>query len=193
MANLFKKADEDKIDLQERKGSGFQRFLNAILDGGKQGVDLGLAIIPGVLIITTFVMTISFGAKDPSIGYQGIAYEGVPMLPYIVGVINYPFKILFGFTNPEAIAFPITALGSVGASLGLIPTFLAKGIIGGKEIAVFTAMGMCWSGYLSTHSAMLDALKFRNLISKALISHTIGGICAGVFAHWVFVLVTKIF
>lgn len=191
VANLLKKADEDKIDLHEHKGSIFQRFLNAILDGGKNGVDLGLAIIPGVLIISTFVMMVSFGPQNAEIGYQGIAYEGVPILPYLVSYVQYPFKILFGFTNPEAIAFPITALGSVGASLGLIPTFLAKGIIGGKEIAVYTAMGMCWSGYLSTHSAMLDALKFRNLISKALLSHTIGGICAGISAHYIFVLVSK--
>jgi len=72
----------------------------------------------------------------------------------------------------------------------LIPTFLEKKIIGANEIAVFTAMGMCWSGYLSTHTAMLDALNYRELTSKALLSHTIGGIAAGVFAHYLFLAVS---
>jgi len=51
-------------------------------------------------------------------------------------------------------------------------------------------MGMCWSGYLSTHTAMLDTLKFRKLTSNALLSHTIGGIAAGVFAHYLFLLLS---
>ena len=47
----------------------------------------------------------------------------------------------------------------------------------------------CWSGYLSTHTAMLDSLGYRKLISKALLAHTIAGLCAGIIAHWTFVLV----
>jgi hypothetical protein len=182
------KAHEEKIQLKS-EGSLFLRLLNSILDGGKMGVDIGLAIIPGVLIISSIVMILTFGPKDPSIGYQGLAYEGVPLLPKVGGYFSWLFKILFGFQTPEAIAFPITALGAVGAALSVIPKFLSAGLIGGNEIAVFTAMGMCWSGYLSTHTAMLDALGYRELTSKALISHTIGGICAGVFAHYVFLLV----
>ncbi|MDY0053586.1 MAG: hypothetical protein RBR79_02895, partial [Bacteroidales bacterium] len=91
------------------------------------------------------------------------------------------------------IAFPITSLGAVGAALGLVPKFQAAGLIDGNAIAVFTAMGMCWSGYLSTHTAMLDSLGFRKLTSKAIISHTIGGLAAGISAHWIYVLFTLIF
>jgi hypothetical protein len=50
-------------------------------------------------------------------------------------------------------------------------------------------MGMTWSGYLSTHVSMLDALDARPLIGKAILSHTIAGLCGGIIAHWIFVLV----
>lgn len=169
------------------QGGTFLRFLNAILDGGKQGVNLGLAIIPGVLIISTMIMIVTFGPENASEGYQGLAYEGVPLLPKIAGYIGWLFDGLFGFKNPELIAFPITSLGAVGAALSLVKAFIAEGFVGGNEIAVFTAMGMCWSGFLSTHTAMLDILNFRSLTSKALISHTIGGIIAGTFAHYLYV------
>lgn len=168
----------------DHQGSVFMRVLNAILDGGKMGVDLGLAIIPGVLIISSLVMILTFGVADPSIGYQGLAYEGVPLLPKIGSYVSWLFRFLFGFNSPELISFPITALGAVGAALSLVPKFIEQGMIGANEVAVFTAMGMCWSGYLSTHTAMLDTLNFRELTSKALISHTVGGICAGISAHY---------
>lgn len=180
-------ADENKISYKH-EGNIMLRLLNSILDGGKLGVDIGLAIIPGVLIISSLVMIITFGVKNPQLGYQGLPYEGVPILPQIASHFNSIFKFLFGFRSPEAVAFPITSLGAVGAALSLIPKFLERGIIGANEIAVFTAMGMCWSGFLSTHTAMLDSLKHRELISKAIISHTIGGIFAGVFAHYGYVI-----
>ncbi len=171
------------------RGPVFLRFLNSILDGGKEGVDLGLAIIPGVLIISSLVMLFTFGPADAARGYQGLAYEGVPVMPWLAGKLDWLFRFLFGFKSPELIAFPITSLGAVGAALSLISTFLAHGVVGGNEIAVFTAMGMCWSGYLSTHTAMLDALKFRELTSKALIAHTIGGLAAGVVAHYLYIMI----
>lgn len=188
--NLNEEENDDEQISFKSEGSVFLRFLNAILDGGKQGVNLGLAIIPGVIIISSLIMIITFGPDDASLGYQGLAYEGVPVLPKLAGYIDWLFKGLFGFQNPELIAFPITSLGAVGAALSLVKAFIAEGIIGGNEIAVFTAMGMCWSGYLSTHTAMLDTLKFRELTSKALISHTIGGIVAGTVAHYLFVLLS---
>ena len=185
-----KEGDEEKISFKS-EGSVFLRFLNAILDGGKSGVDIGLAIIPGVLIISTVVMMLTFGA--PEGGYAGGAYEGIALLPYLAGKIDFVFNWLFGFESPQLVAFPITALGAVGAALGLIPRFIQEGIINGNAIAVFTAMGMCWSGYLSTHTAMLDSLGFRSLTSKAILAHTVGGLVAGVAAHWLYVLLSLIF
>ncbi len=183
--------DEQKISFKSQ-GNVFLRFLDAILDGGKEGVAIGLAIIPGVLIISTVVMMLTFG---PAVGgeYSGVAYEGVPVLPYLAGKIDFIFDWLFGFKNPELVAFPITSLGAVGAALGLLPKFIAEGIVNNNAIAVCTAIGMCWSGFLSTHTAMLDSLGHRELIPKAIGAHTIGGLVAGVSAHWIYVLLAFIF
>ena len=185
-----KEGDEQKISFKT-EGGVFLRLLNAVLDGGKSGVEIGLAIIPGVLIISTLVMMLTFGM--PEGGYTGGAYEGIALLPYLADKIDFVFKWLFGFENPELVSFPITALGAVGAALGLIPRFVQENIINGNAIAVFTAMGMCWSGYLSTHTAMLDSLGFRSLTSKAILAHTIGGLVAGIAAHWLYVLLAWIF
>ncbi|KGG80458.1 membrane protein [Caloranaerobacter azorensis H53214] len=187
MGNKRNKDIEDNI-IEHTEGSFFERFLTAFLEGGKLGVDIGLSIIPGVLVICTVIMLLTFGPIDPSVGYQGKAYEGVQLLPKIGEWLSPIIKPLFGFKNPEAIAFPITALGAVGAALSLVPKFLESGVIGPNEIAVFTAMGMCWSGFLSTHVAMLDALGHRKLISKAITSHVIGGIAAGISAHLLILL-----
>lgn len=168
--------------------SVFMRFLNAILDGGKNGVDLGLQIIPGVLIITTFVLLVTFDAGTAGV-YNGSASQGVPILPWLAGKIHWLFEWLFGFEDMRLLAFPMTALGAVGAALGLLPSFSAAGILDGNAIAVCTAIGMCWSGYLSTHTAMLDSLGYRGLISKAIGAHTIAGFCAGVIAHFTWLLV----
>lgn len=175
-----------------REGGIFQRTLDAILEGGKSGVELGLAIIPGVLIVCTIVMLLTFGPSiDPSTGeaiYTGAAYEGIGLLPVIGEKLNFILEPLFGFKSAEAIAFPITSLGAVGAAMSLVPKFITDGIITPNDIAVFTAMGMCWSGYLSTHVGMMDALNARKLTSKALFAHTIGGLCAGISAHFIFML-----
>jgi len=175
------------------EGNVFQRFLNAMLDGGKSGVGIGVAIIPGVLCISTLVMMLTFGPAGENGVYTGAAYEGVPVITWLADKVNVVFEWLFGFTTGELVGFPITALGAVGAALGLVPTFDAAGIIDNNAIAVFTAMGMCWSGYLSTHTAMLDSLGYRKLIGKAITAHTIGGLCAGIAAHWLFVLLSMIF
>ena len=178
-------AKEDEVEVEEK--SKFIRTLNALLDGGRTGVDVGFAIIPGVLIISTLVMILTFG---PSIDgtYTGAAYEGIELLPYLAGKINFIFDWLFGFQDPHLVAFPITALGAVGAALGLVPSFITEGWADGNSIAVFTAIGMCWSGYLSTHTAMLDSLGYRELTPKAIWAHTIGGLVAAIFAHWVYML-----
>lgn len=166
----------------------FLRILNSLLDGGKTGVDVGITIIPGVLIISTLVMILTFGPSADGT-YTGAAYEGIELLPWLASKIDGFFSFLFGFTDPHQIAFPITALGAVGAALSLVPNFVQQGWIDGNAIAVFTAIGMCWSGFLSTHTAMLDSLGYRELTSKAIISHTIGGIVAALVAHWACMIV----
>ncbi|MBQ2036574.1 MAG: hypothetical protein II216_01520, partial [Alistipes sp.] len=158
----FEEQEEQKVEDK----SLFIRILNSLLDGGRMGVEVGMAIIPGVLIISSFIMLLTFGASPEGV-YTGAAYEGVELLPWLAGKVSFVFEWLFGFTDPHLIAFPITALGAVGAALGLVPTFLENGWADGNAIAVFTAIGMCWSGYLSTHTAMLDSLGYRELTSKA--------------------------
>lgn len=171
----------------------FIRVLDALLDGGKSGVEVGLTIIPGVLIISTFVMMFTFGA-DPETGtYTGGAYQGTELLPLLAGKVSFIFHWLFGFNASELVAFPITALGTVGAALGLIPEMMSKGIIDSNAIAVFTAMGMCWSGFLSADAATLDSLGYRHFISRSFTCTFIGGIAAGIITHWLYVLVTNLF
>lgn len=169
--------------------STFTRILNALLDGGKSGVEIGLAIIPGVLIISTFVMVLTFGPSANGV-YTGAAYEGIELLPWLAQKVNFLFDYLFGFSDPHLIAFPITSLGAVGAALSLVPNFITQGWVDGNAIAVFTAIGMCWSGFLSTHTAMLDSLGYRELTSKAITAHTIGGVVAAIAAHFIYEGVT---
>lgn len=168
----------------------FVRVLDALLDGGKSGVEVGLAIIPGVLIISTLVMTLTFGS-DPETGtYTGEAYQGTELLTFLASKAGFVFQWLFGFNASELVAFPITALGTVGAALGLIPEMMSKGIIDSNAIAVFTAMGMCWSGFLSADAATLDSLGYRHFISRSFTCTFIGGIAAGIITHWLYVLIT---
>ncbi len=191
--------DEQQITFKS-EGGVFMRFLNSLLDGGKDGVSIGFAIIPGVLCISTIVMMLTFGpAGEDGKTYLGVAYEGVPVISWAANKINFIFEWLFGFKDGALIAFPMTALGAVGAAIGLIPTFLDTlntpelKIVTNDTIAVFTAIGMCWSGFLSTHAAMLDSLGYRKLIGKAIGAHTVGGLCAGITAHWLYVLLAWIF
>lgn len=193
-AKLEEKEEEDTDELPN---STFINVLNALLDGGKEGVAIGLAVIPGVLIISTFVMMLTFGGSHEGIDaagneiivYTGGAYQGTQLLPWLAGKIGFLFRWLFGFTSPEVIAFPITALGAVGAALGLIPEFAAKGIVDGNAIAVCTAMGMCWSGFLSTDAAILDSIGYRMLVVKSFLCTLAGGICAGISAHWIYMAI----
>ncbi|MBQ7006962.1 MAG: hypothetical protein IJN59_03950 [Oscillospiraceae bacterium] len=177
--------------MREIRGSALERVLNAMLEGGKTGVDLGFAIVPGVVFICTFVMMLTFGPSESGI-YTGDAYQGIALLPKFGELIQPITNLLFGFKDPSAIAFPITSLGATGAAMALVPSMIASGAAGLNEIAVFTAMGMCWSGYLSTHISMMDALEKREFIKSALLSHTIGGLCAGVAAHYLWMLFSLI-
>ena len=168
----------------------FTRIFDCILEGGKNGVKMGVDIIPGVLTVCTAVMMLTYGPGKVSgaAAYTGAAYQGIALIPKIGAFLQPVTSVLFGFSNPSAISFPLTSLGSVGAAMGLVPTMLSSGMIGQNEIAVFTAMGMCWSGYLSTHISMMDAMNRRELTGRAITAHTIGGIAAGIAAHYFFVL-----
>jgi len=195
LSEAEKAAEANAEDEKKHQTSTFIRVLNALLDGGKDGVQIGLAIIPGVLIISTFVMMLTFGGTVEGVDangqdiilYTGKAYQGTQLLPWLASKVSFIFEWLFGFTAPELVSFPITALGAVGAALSLIPEFSAKGIIDGNAIAVCTAMGMCWSGYLSTDAATLDSLGYRRLVPRAFLSTFLGGIGAGIITHWAYV------
>lgn len=169
-----------------RSGGIGSRFINALMDGGKTGVNMGISIIPGVLIICTFVIMLSFNAGEN--GYTGGAYEGIGLMPQIGNKFKFILKPLLGFDSDIALSVPLTALGSAGAAISLIPGMLKSGKITGDNIAVFTAICMCWSGYLSTHIAMMDALGTPEKSGKAIISHTIGGLVAGISAHLIYIV-----
>ena len=190
-------ADEDVLTEEEegydilryrqvRQGNVAQRALQSLLDGGAHGVQTGLDIMPGIVIICTFVMMLAYGATDGV--YTGAAYEGVAFFPWLGDKFSFLIEPLFGFSNPQAIAFPVTSLGSVGAALATVPKFLESGIVGAKEICVFTAIGICMAGFLSTHVGMMDGIKERALTNVAIVTHLIGSLSAGVFGHALFLL-----
>ena len=59
--------DEEIEETQEEhkeEKSLFIRILNSLLDGGRTGVEVGMTIIPGVLIISTFVMISTPGMME---------------------------------------------------------------------------------------------------------------------------------
>lgn len=168
-----------------RDGSVGLRFIQALLEGGKSGLDMGLSIIPGVISICTMIMLLTNTAPADGI-YTGAINEGVPVLPWIGNKLSFILKPLFGFTFSESIAVPITALGSAGAALGVVKGLVANNLATANDLAVFTSICMCYSGYLSTHVAMMDAIGAKELTGKAILSHTIGGLVAGVSAHLLF-------
>lgn len=180
---------EETVEEAE-KPKGFLRVLSALMTGGKKGVDLGLAIIPGVLIICSVVMMLTYGM--PEGGYTGAAKEGLGVLPWIADRIGFLLKPLFGFSSNQALSIPVTALGSAGAALTMIVQLVEDGAVNLNDIAVFTAICMCWSGYLSTHVSMMDTLKCNRFTGKAILCHTLGGLFAGVVAHWLFMLISVI-
>jgi len=178
---------EEQEEVRQKRSVG-SRVLDAILTGGKAGVDMGLSIIPGVVIICTLVLMLTNGPSAGG-GYTGAAYEGVAVLPWVGEKLSVIISPLFGFSDPGNIAVPITALGAAGAAIGLVPSLVNAGMATAHDVAVFTAMCMCWSGYLSTHVAMMSSLNCSKLTGKAILCHTIGGLCAGTAANWIFHLI----
>ena len=189
-ASAIVEPEKEETVEEAEKPKGFLRVLSALMTGGKKGVDLGLAIIPGVLIICSVVMMLTYGM--PEGGYTGAAKEGLGVLPWIADKIGFLLKPLFGFSSNQALSIPVTALGSAGAALTMIVQLVEDGAVNLNDIAVFTAICMCWSGYLSTHVSMMDTLKCNRFTGKAILCHTLGGLFAGVVAHWLFMLISVI-
>jgi hypothetical protein len=180
---------ESEEEEQEKK-SIFIRFLNCLTTGGKSGVELGLDIIPGVLVICTIVMMLTYGAGAN--GYTGDAYQGIALLPAIAGKAQSVISFIFGFSNPECVSVPIIAIGSSGAALSMVSNLLREGYANLQDLAVFNAICMCWSGYLSTHVAMMASLHRTQYTGQAILSHTIGGLVAGFTARWYYVFFSAI-
>jgi hypothetical protein len=109
-ADAEKEKEEEEATGEEK--SLFIRILNSLLDGGRTGVDVGLAIIPGVLIITTLVILLTNGANPETGLYDGAANQGVGLLPWLAGKLDFLFRWIFGFNDPHLVAVPITALGA---------------------------------------------------------------------------------
>ena len=95
--------DDAVIDIQKyrkvRRGGTGMRLMDAILEGGKTGVDMGLSIIPGVLIICTLVLMLTNSAPG---GYTGAAYEGVGFLPMLASKVDFILMPLLPDSGMEA-------------------------------------------------------------------------------------------
>lgn len=171
-----------------RNGGVFERFMSAMMDGAKSGVSLGLACASGTVLICTFVMILTFGPAGENGEYLGVAYEGVKLLPTVGQYFLPVARVLWGFDNAEVLAYPFTALGAVGSAMGMTQGFIEQGLANAQTVAVFTGMGICMSGFLSTHIGMLDTLKQNQFVKQAILFQLIGGLCAGVFANYLFIL-----
>lgn len=176
-----------------REGTPFERGMNATFDGGKAGVELGLSIIPGILIFTTFVMLLTNGPAGDSGEYLGKAYEGVGLLTNLAGLAEPVLTPLFGLANDKVISLPLTSLGACGASIAAAKTMVEAGQLNPHDMTVYFAIAYCWAGFLSTHASMADSLGVRKIIPKALLTHLVGGLVAGVIANYAYILITMIF
>jgi len=170
-----------------REGTVLHRLMEALLSGGHRGVKMGLSIAPGVLIICTVILLLTNGQS--AYGFTGGAFEGIGFIPAIGEHLGFIIRPLFGFSDTAAIAVPLTALGSAGASMGLIPVLVADGVIGRREVAVIVGMIMCWSGFMSTHLAMMESLGYPKLAGRSILFHTIAGLAAGISANLIYRLI----
>lgn len=171
-----------------REGSTFERFMNSMMAGAKSGVTLGLACASGTVLICTFVMILTFGPAGDGGQYLGVAYEGVQLLPRIGAYFLPVASVLWGFDVAELLAFPFTALGAVGSAMGLTKGFIDAGFATARTVATFTGMGICMSGFLSTHIGMLDTLKQNHFVKHAIGCQLLGGAVAGFAANYLFMI-----
>lgn len=187
--------DIDKSVLEQReirRGGILERFLNSLLQGANSGFKLGISACAGTMLVCTLVMMLTFGPAGENGQYLGKAYEGVALLPKIGSYFLPVAKFLWGFQNSELLAFPFTALGAVGSAMGLTSGLLEKGLADANTVATFTGMGICLSGFLSTHIGMLDALDQGEHSTKAIAYHLLGGLAAGIFSNYLYKIVTLI-
>lgn len=177
-----------------RSGTPFQRGLNATFDGGKAGVNLGLSIIPGILIFCTLVMMLTNGPSivDGQEVYLGVAYEGTGLLTLIGDKISFLLTPLFGFDNSAVLGLPLTSLGACGASIAGAKSLAEAGLLNAHDMTVYFAIAYCWAGFLSTTASMADSLNLREITTKAMIYHLIGGLCAGIIANYLHSLIFMI-
>lgn len=160
----------------------FERVLNTMLDGAKSGIAMGRDIFPCAVTIAIIILMCVWGPGEGGV-YDGSACQGLNLLPRIGEVLLPVTKVLFGFQDGLDIIFPMTSIAACGAAMGLVPAMKAAGTLCANDIAVFVAMGMCWSGYLANVAGMMEALKERKFTTAVIITHTIGGLCAGIVAH----------
>ena len=174
-----------------RPGGVADRVLNCINDGGKAGVKLGMDIIPGVLVICTIVMMLTFGPStvDGVKMYTGAAYEGVALLPKLGELLSFILTPLFGFSSPECISLPLVSLGAVGSAMGLAGTLFDQGLCNVHDIATFIGIGCCYAGFLGGVAFMMEGVHAKELTLKCAAAQTIGGIVAGVIANYAYVLI----
>lgn len=174
-----------------RPGGVADRVLNCINDGGKAGVKLGMDIIPGVLVICTIVMMLTFGPStvDGVKMYTGAAYEGVALLPKLGELLSFILTPLFGFSSPECISLPLVSLGAVGSAMGLAGTLFDQGMCNVHDIATFIGIGCCYAGFLGGVAFMMEGVHAKELTLKCAAAQTIGGIVAGVIANYAYVLI----
>ena len=87
--------------------------------------------------------------------------------------------------------YQIPALTNLGTSfgMGLIVTAFVLGIdVDGAFHAVLCGnLGAVCGSIISTHVTMMDVLNSSAFTGKAILSHTIGGLCAGSAAHWLYI------
>ena len=80
-ANPVREAAGDEPQKKKEHKKLGERILTAALNGGKTGVDLGLAIIPGILIICTLVLMLTNGAFQVRLYRRGVSGDRPAALP----------------------------------------------------------------------------------------------------------------
>lgn len=176
----------DIVEIADKRGF-IERFLSAIIDGGRYGVDIGLGMIPGVLVICSCLMILLM--KMPVDGFTGGAFEGVGLVPYIMNYCRPVMEPVLGLESDAGFGLTVACLGSASAAVSLLQKMNSIGIqLSSHEISVFAAFAILWSGFLATHVAVMDALGFRRFITVAVWSHMIAGGVAGLTANFLYKL-----